>query len=125
MIVKTTQSIRRNFFCNEPRLHASNATADLIKARNFAFMTFLLSDKIPLNQHFPIAAGELDSYANPNLAQFDEDIGPFGLTHVRPKRWHEGAGPSERQGPLRHTRSKWRYFYYSKMLTLGWSYLIP
>lgn len=64
-------------------------TAALIAAGNWAYMTFVLHDKVPLEQVLGIIAGELDRKVGRDLANFEEIDAEFDLALVRPKRWRD------------------------------------
>ena len=64
-------------------------TAVLNKENNRANMTFVIDDKVPLEQVLGIVAGELDRKVGRDLALFEETDAEFGLSKVSPKRWHD------------------------------------
>jgi len=63
--------------------------AALIKENNRAYMTFVIHDKVPLEQVLGIVAGELDRNVGRDLALFEETDAAFGLSKVSPIRWRE------------------------------------
>ena len=64
-------------------------TAVLIRENNRAYMTFVIDDKVPLEQVLGIIAGELDRKVGRDLALFDEADAEFGLSKLTPTRWRE------------------------------------
>ena len=58
--------------------------AVLIKENNRAYMTFVIHDKVPLEQVLGIVAGELDRNVGRDLALFEETDAAFGLSKVSP-----------------------------------------
>lgn len=64
-------------------------TAVLNRANNRAYMSFVIHDKVPLDQVLGIIAGELDRKVGRDLALFEENDSEFGLSKVSPIRWHD------------------------------------
>ncbi|MDG1863480.1 MAG: hypothetical protein P8J02_09800 [Yoonia sp.] len=59
-------------------------TAELNKAGNRAYMTFVMHDFVPLDLVLGISAGALDRKVGRDLALFEENDAPFDLAKVTP-----------------------------------------
>ena len=64
-------------------------TAVLIKENNRAYMTFVIHDKVPVEQVLGIIAGSLDRKVGRDLGLLEEKDAAFGLSTVSPDSWRD------------------------------------